>query len=129
MDNSPIDDFLASQGVVIHQEGAEEVLEHFGVKGMHWGVRKSGDHENGAGGSTKETVGDRARAHPGQTVAATAGTAAFLTFKATHRPLLAVAAAAGVGYATHHALTQSKDFEQHVDHGKAFIANHPAVKK
>jgi chromosome segregation ATPase len=43
MSTSKIDDFLASQGVMIHQEGLEEVLEHFGVKGMHWGVRKSSD--------------------------------------------------------------------------------------
>lgn len=50
-----LDEFLAEQGV-----------EHFGVKGMHWGDRKAGDHENGAGGSIKETASKTAHKPSGR---------------------------------------------------------------
>ena len=39
MHDPEIDAFLVSQGVIIHSDDAGDYLEHFGVKGMKWGVR------------------------------------------------------------------------------------------
>jgi hypothetical protein len=41
MDSKDVNEFLANYGVIIHQDDPDAILEHFGVKGMHWGVRKS----------------------------------------------------------------------------------------
>lgn len=43
MDSNDVDEFLARYGVIIYQDDPDDTLEHFGVKGMHWGVRKSPD--------------------------------------------------------------------------------------
>jgi hypothetical protein len=44
---SEIDDFLASIGVIEARGSVDDFLEHHGVKGMHWGVRK--DRGSGEG--------------------------------------------------------------------------------
>lgn len=43
-------------------ETADDVLEHFGVKGMKWGVRKQSDSSSGRKGSSKQKTSKKKRA-------------------------------------------------------------------
>jgi hypothetical protein len=47
--------------MITHQDQVEEILEHFGVKGMRWGVRRSRDGSNGTGASDDHTNATNAR--------------------------------------------------------------------
>jgi hypothetical protein len=53
---------IISSDMITHQDQVEEILEHFGVKGMRWGVRKSHDGGHGSGASDDHTNAANARA-------------------------------------------------------------------
>lgn len=62
----------------IQHTDLDEPLEHFGVKGMHWGVR-------GSGGGTNHPVSlDAARAHDSKTIIRTHGTDALSNAELQH---------------------------------------------
>lgn len=82
------------------QEDEAYALAHFGVKGMHWGVRKETD----SGGTTR----------PNHEVAKAAGLAAGITLATLIATPLGILPAAAIGAGS-------------VAAGKAYVAKHPQI--